>query len=344
MLCFLWGPQTINLPLIAHDLNLVVENLSMGNMTVTIALAKAIIFWRKGESLKSLLSCIAKDWATVETKTGRNRMVNIARISRKTTITCIILCHFVIVTYMSLRLFSLKYSDNKLFFRGYFPYDVTISPNYELTMIGQAIAMTCSTIFYSTVDTFITMLILHACGQLSNLKEDLMKIHLYDRNNLHRTLKKIVQKHDYVNRFSETVENCFNVMLLIQMLGCIIQLCFQTFQAIVSFEEELEQRMVFQIVFLCIYTACVLVQLFLYCYVGERLTFESIDIADTAYNCEWYSLPPKNARLLVIIMCRAVSSPLKLTAGKFCWFTILLYSQVVKTSVSYISVLYATKD
>ena len=56
--------------------------------------------------------------------------------------------------------------------------------------------------------------------------------------------------------------------------------------------------------------------------------FQSSGVADTAYNCEWYSLPPKNARLLVIIMCRAVSSPLKLTAGKFCWFTILLYSQV----------------
>ncbi|CAD1469002.1 unnamed protein product, partial [Heterotrigona itama] len=152
MLCFLWGPQTINLPLIAHDLNLVVENLSLGNMTVTIALTKAIIFWMKGEceTLKSLLRCIAKDWATVETKAGRERMVNTARISRKITISSAILCNFVIVAYMLLRLFSLKHSDNKLFFRGYFPYDVNISPNYELTMIGQGIAMTCSTIFYST--------------------------------------------------------------------------------------------------------------------------------------------------------------------------------------------------
>ena len=137
----------------------------------------------------------------METKIERKRMVNVARISRKTTITCITFCHFVIVAYMLLRLFTSKQSDNKLFFRGYFPYDVNISPNYELTMIGQAIAMTCSTIFYSTVDTFITMLILHACGQLSNLKGDLVKIHSYDKSNLHMKLRKIVQKHDYVNRF-----------------------------------------------------------------------------------------------------------------------------------------------
>ena len=107
------------------------------------------------------------------------------------------------------------------------------------------------------------------------------------------------------------------------------------------------------------YVAGVMMQLFLYCYVGEKLMlevlfvkgklisrrfsdsldicfkytlmsaiFQSIDIADTAYSCQWYNLPPKTARLFVIIMCRAVSLPLKLTAGKFCWFTILLYSQV----------------
>ncbi|KAF3423720.1 hypothetical protein E2986_11812 [Frieseomelitta varia] len=34
--------------------------------------------------------------------------------------------------------------------------------------------------------------------------------------------------------FAETIENCFNMMLLIQMLGCTIQLCFQSFQAIMK--------------------------------------------------------------------------------------------------------------
>ena len=55
-----------------------------------------------------------------------------------------------------------------------------------------------------------------------------------------------------------------------------------------------------------------------------------MDVAETAYHCEWYNLPPEFVRLLIIIMCRARASPLKLTAGKFCWFTILLFSQVSK--------------
>ena len=144
---------------------------------------------------------MGNDWDTTEMGTERERMENIAWISRMITASCLILCYIVNVTYALLRLIFMKHSDNKLFFRGYFPYDVTVSPNYELTMIGQVLAMACSATVYSTVDTYITTLILHICGQLSNLKDDLRNIHSYDKNELRMKLKKIVQKHDYINKF-----------------------------------------------------------------------------------------------------------------------------------------------
>ncbi|KAK9309148.1 hypothetical protein QLX08_001105 [Tetragonisca angustula] len=347
MLCFVCVPQTANLPFIIHDLNLMVENLAMGNITVSIALVKTIIFWTKSEPMTSLLKCMAKDWATVETRTGRETMMNVARISRKTTIGCLMLCQLVVISYMFLRLSTLKQSDNKLVYRSYFPYNSSVSPNYELTMIGQLIGGSYGALTYICVDTFIVMLVLHACGQFSILKDDLRNIQSSDREDFQARLKKIVEKHNYIIGFAETVENCFNVMLLIQMLGFTVQLCFQSFRAIMSFEDRAERFTIIQIIFqinLIIYIACEMVQLYLYCYVGERLMMESTDVADTAYNCEWYSLPPKDARLLIVIMCRARASPLKLTAGKFCWFTVLLYSQVLKTTMSYISVLHAMKS
>ncbi|KAK1133291.1 hypothetical protein K0M31_011107 [Melipona bicolor] len=145
--------------------------------------------------------CMAKDWAAVEMKIERETMVNIARITRKTTIRCSMMCQLVFVCYVSLRLLSMKHDDNKLFVRGYYPYDVTISPNYELTMIGQVIAGIYGAVTFPAVDTFIAMLVLHACGQLSNLKNDLRMIHLCDEKDLRTKLKKIVQKHNYINRF-----------------------------------------------------------------------------------------------------------------------------------------------
>ncbi|KAF3423714.1 hypothetical protein E2986_11809 [Frieseomelitta varia] len=301
----------------------------------------------KYAALKFLLKCIANDWTTVDTKTGRETMVNYARLTRITTIISTMMCHLVVASFVVLRLFLMKYDDNKLFVRGYYPYDTTISPNYELTMMGQVIAATYSTIIYPSVDTFIVMLVLHACGQISNLKDELKEIHSYKKTDLQMKLKKIVRKHNYIARFAETIENNFNIMLLLQILGCTVQICFQAFQAIMSGENTESnngQPIIFQLIFLIYYVICAMVQLFLYCYAGEKLVFESTDVAEAAYQCEWYNLPPEIARLLTIIICRARASPLNLTAGKFFVFTILLYSQVVKTAVSYISVLHAVRS
>ena len=139
----------------------------------------------------------------METKTERERMVNIARISRKTMVACTSMCEFVAIFFLFLRLFLMKRNDSKsLILQGYFPYNTTISPNFELTEIAQAIAIIYTAASYSAVDTFVAMLVLHACGQLSNIKHDLRNVHSCgNSNDLQMKLKKIARKHDYVNRF-----------------------------------------------------------------------------------------------------------------------------------------------
>ena len=48
MVCFICAPQTINLPIIAGDSDLVIENLST-NITITISLMKTMAVWIKGK-------------------------------------------------------------------------------------------------------------------------------------------------------------------------------------------------------------------------------------------------------------------------------------------------------
>ena len=52
-----------------------------------------------------------------------------------------------------------------------------------------------------------------------------------------------------------------------------------------------------------------------------------MSIFEAAYGCEWYKLPPKDARLLLIIMQRA-KTPLQVTAGKLFIFGLELYAKV----------------
>ena len=153
------------------------------------------------QALKSLLNCMANDWIKVTSKTEQETMARIASITRNTIIKSTVMCHTVVAFYVFLRYISMKYNENKLLFCAYFPYDTTVSPNYELTILGQFVAALYAATSYTAVDTFVAMLILHVCGQLSGIKNELSRLPTYDKKDLKRRLKEIVQKHEYVNRF-----------------------------------------------------------------------------------------------------------------------------------------------
>ena len=153
------------------------------------------------QALKSLLRYMANDWDKVTNNTERETMVNIARITRKITIGSTLMVNIVILAFVPARLSSMKNNDITLFLRGYYPYNTSISPNFELTMIGQYVAAIYAANTYTTVDTLVVLLIFHVCGQLSILRQDLEKIHSYDKKNIEMKMQKIVEKHEYINRF-----------------------------------------------------------------------------------------------------------------------------------------------
>ena len=153
------------------------------------------------QALKSLLMCVMEDWATAETKSERETMLNIAKINRKITISCTLVCETVGLSFVLLRLLTIPYRDDSVIYRGYFFYNTTVSPNFELTQIGQIIAIIYVATTYAAVDNFIVLLVLHACGQLLNLKDNLRNLHLVASEDMQARLEKIVEKHNYIAWF-----------------------------------------------------------------------------------------------------------------------------------------------
>ncbi|KAL2716818.1 odorant receptor 13a-like [Vespula squamosa] len=305
MFLFITLPQTTNLYFIWGDFELIVENLSVGNMTTTIAILKAATFWSNGRYMKLLLSHMENDRKEAETKENVEKMTRIADISRRITTGSIIMCNFIVFTYITAEL----YAANS----------------------------------YTAVDTFMTMLMLHVCGQYSSLRKKLSKLCCENKNNFRNDLARIVRKYGTLNRYAETIEDRFNGMLLIQMLGCTIQLCVQSYQAISALvDDDQGGLLVVRLFFFAVYTTYVMLHIYLYCYVGQKLFSEGTKMADAAYDCNWYNLSPKEARCLTIIMCRAQISS-RITAGKFCSFNHQLFGNILKTSMGYLSVLYAMK-
>lgn len=86
-----------------------------------------------------------------------------------------------------------------------------------------------------------------------------------------------------------------------------------------------------------------LIQLYIYAYAGDALECRTEEIAQAVYQSLWYRSRGRAARDLVLIINRGNLS-CHLTAGRFLSMNIFTFKEILKTSVSYLSVLKVMMD
>lgn len=84
--------------------------------------------------------------------------------------------------------------------------------------------------------------------------------------------------------------------------------------------------------------ATLMIQLFSYSYVGNYLKSQMDGIGYSLYSCSWYGLPTNIAKNIIFVIQKA-QVPVYLTAGKFFVINLQTYMSILKTSMSYLSVL-----
>nr|QHN69106.1 odorant receptor 20 [Sirex noctilio] len=345
-------PQIISLVMVWGNLDLMMENLNTANVGTT-SLLELIIAWYNGKVLKLLLTHVVEDWMMPKSEQERQVMLKNARIARTLCIGCLFLIQATLITFITARIIVIQNQvvenstnfERELICQSYFPYDTRNSPNFELTCFGQCLACFYITISYCGIDTFITMLVLHVCAQFTNLRfalKNLVEMERKNRMEFRKKLAIIVVKHERLNRFAESMEESFNHMFLIQILSSTIQFCSQGYQVFSVLNSKEGQFSLYQLIFLIVFVTCILSQLFIYCYAGEKLNVESSLVGYAAYECEWYNLSVPEARDLMFVMMRS-REPLQITAGKFCSFSFSLFCDILKTSLGYLSVLLTIK-
>lgn len=81
-----------------------------------------------------------------------------------------------------------------------------------------------------------------------------------------------------------------------------------------------------------------MVQLFLYCYAGEKLSSNILKLSLATYESSWYNLPIKFSQDMFFILMIA-EIPFSLTAGKMLAMNLKTFSSIVKATFSFFSVL-----
>ncbi|XP_072760255.1 uncharacterized protein [Anoplolepis gracilipes] len=185
-------------------------------------------------------------------------------------------------------------------------------------------------------NAFVLGMALHICGQFAALSCKIDNL-LKDRKNYHRHVTNIVSRHQHLIMLAEILENNFNMIFLQQSLGTVFLLCLTLYHTIANSEYGGETNIIAVILYF-LYICCVLCTIFAYCYIGECLITESSGVRDAFYNSNWYNNTPSDTKLLTICINRS-EKPLMLTAGKFYTLSLNTFTNIVKTSMAYLSIL-----
>lgn len=156
---------------------------------------------------------VVDDW-TISNNLERNTMLNIAKCGRNLSFSCYMssmnTCLFYTCTY--LHYFYNNWhqrSKRKLIYNYVYNFcDFENSPNYEITFFLQLFSAVFVAFLNSTVNSFVSTLLLHVCAQLINLRERLNNVIDELANRSISTLKfkedlaAIVVRHEHLIRYT----------------------------------------------------------------------------------------------------------------------------------------------
>lgn len=130
---------------------------------------------------------MAEDWMALKIHAERDVMIKRARTARLIVICGYVLMILAFTTCIVFPCFGVPFRhvtnltdrNKPLPLQSYYFYDTDKSPQFELTLVTQAITIFLSAITYTSVDAFLGLTILHICGQLENFRYRLANLVSY---------------------------------------------------------------------------------------------------------------------------------------------------------------------
>ncbi|XP_025074886.1 odorant receptor 13a-like, partial [Pogonomyrmex barbatus] len=342
-------PLICSLIRVRHDMILVIDNLQITLPLMVVSMKLIMMRWKR-TAILPIIKMMAEDWMALKPDIERNVMLKRGRTAR-----LIIICGYMLMisafTMIIIfpcfgvpfrRLTNLTDRNKPLPLQTYYFYDTDKSPQFEFTLIIQAMTIFLAAITYTSVDAFLGLSILHICGQLENFRRRL--VNLVSCKNFDNALCENVIAHLRLIRFANRIEDTFSLMMLGLVFYFGIVFCLYGFLLLTVITDNETNDVTFSRIFYVISgVITLLVHTFLYCGAGELITGQCEAIYRTLNDLEWYKLDSKNARCLILLIIRT-SEPFRITAGKIIPLTMTTFCSLLKTSAGYISFLLAKRN
>ncbi|XP_057323102.1 odorant receptor 4-like [Microplitis mediator] len=295
---------------------------------------------------KQIGNCIKQfnsDWEQINDIKDKTIMVKYARFGRNSSIICAAFMYGSCMIYACVLphvsgVFKNKNDPTERTFAfpsHFIVFDQYKSPAYEIVF---SIHCCCAFVFASISNAtcnLITVLITHACGQLEVLMVWLNDLDSFQQNKVYaEKYSKIIKQHVKIIRFIIKIENLFQQICFIEVVGCTLIICLVGYYILLDWNQKDTGGMTTYVMLLISFVY----NIFLYCYVCELLTAKCKLISESTYLTRWYQITEYFARgLILTIAISQKSTPMK--AGKLIPLSINTFGTVIRTSVVYLNFL-----
>ncbi|RLU16226.1 ObirOr5-L22 [Ooceraea biroi] len=305
----------------------------------------------RSADIRRCVQHMQRDWQIIKHTRDREIMARNAQLGRLVAGFCAVFMHGGVFSYnivCGMTTVVVPIGDNRSVEMIQLPVpsyskfiDARFSPANEIVLMTQVLSTFVVNSTTVSACSLAAVFAMHACGQLDILMARLNRLvegeDSRTSESLQRRLANIVDHHLRVLSFIARIEDVMHQICLVELLGCTFNLCMLGYYTITSWNNiDIKGIVPYIIVYISM-----TFNIFTFCYIGEILTQQCKNIGETAYMTDWYYLPHKTARNLILIISRS-NVVIKITAGKLVQLSIATFSDVMKTSLVYLNILRTT--
>ncbi|CAL7936676.1 unnamed protein product [Xylocopa violacea] len=338
LMCFLLIPHAIYTYFDCENLSRYMKVIAAQVFSLLAIIKFCVIIINRRKVMVCLTEMEAQ-YRDVACEDDRLVMVNCARIGRSFTKLYLGLCYGGALPYhVILPLLSEKVvkQDNSTqlplpYLSDYVFFVIEDSPIYEMTFALQILIS--SIILSANCGTYslIVAITMHCCSLFEVTNKRIEMLLRRKQRDLHDRLVKIVRYHLKAIEYSTMVEQTLSIVFLSDIVGCTLVICFLEFGVI-----EWEDRKTLNTVTYFVLMTAILVNVFIICFIGDRLKQQSEKVGETLYSVPWYNFPEGVAKNIRTIILRT-SHPTSLTGAKLFNVSLQAFCDVFKTSAAYLN-------
>ncbi|XP_011156215.2 odorant receptor 82a [Solenopsis invicta] len=324
-----------------NNLIILTDCLGLALANTLVLLKLVCLFWNR-RIFYNILAAMDRDWRECIINDS-SIMMTVADQSRRCSLVLIGI-HVLAGFFLSIGLYIIRMMNSNvsrdLPVKMQFPFAALESPIFEFILAGQMFYIMSTASMAGMVNALLASLVIHMGGQVDILRRVVMELHCSNDDGLGTSVtlfSDLIHRHRKIISLSNDIENLFSSIALLQLLWNTLIICCSGFMIVLALSSKKGAMVLTKSTFL--YIAKTL-EVFVFCYAGEFLSFKSKSISDAVYESLWYNLMPSDCRALLLIMMRS-QKRLTITAGKIFDLTLDGFMSVMRVSASYMSVLHA---